>query len=160
MESLITDEERKENGCIDALRVFDSDQRGYISLNELQVALRSMPGSAQMKEFELRDILQEADPDGDGKVKIQGEWISLMIKENVKRQTAYARDYFLGMASFMCALLQLPYHPGRVLRDTWVDLLVRRVKHNGAPVRNDAKLNHKASNFRYAQFSIIKEENA
>lgn len=114
MESLITDEEGKENGCIDALRVFDSDQRGYISLNELQVALRSMPGSAQMKEFELRDILQEADPDGDGKVKIQGEWISLMIKENVKRQTAYARDYFLGMASFMCALLQLPYHPGRV----------------------------------------------
>lgn len=110
MESLITDEERKENGCIDALRVFDSDQRGYISLNELQVALRSMPGSAQMKEFELRDILQEADPDGDGKVKIQGEWISLMIKENVKRQTAYARDYFLGMDSFMCALLQLPYH--------------------------------------------------
>ena len=87
MESLITDEERKENGCIDALRVFDSDQRGYISLNELQVALRSMPGSAQMKEFELRDILQEADPDGDGKVKIQGEWISLMIKENVKRHT-------------------------------------------------------------------------
>lgn len=160
MESLITDEERKENGCIDALRVFDSDQRGYISLNELQVALRNMPGSAQMKEFELRDILQEADPDGDGKVKIQGEWISLMIKENVKRQTAYARDYFLGMASFMCALLQLPYHPGRVWRVTWVDLLVRRVKHNGAPVRNGAKLNHKASNFRYAQFSIIKEENA
>lgn len=113
MESLITDEERKENGCIDALRVFDSDQRGYISLNELQVALRSMPGSAQMKEFELRDILHEADPDGDGKVKIQGEWISLMIKEDVKRQTAYARDYFLGMVSFMCALLQLPYHPGR-----------------------------------------------
>ena len=87
MESLITEEERKENGCIDAVRVFDSDQRGYISLNELQEALRSMPGSAQMKEFELRDILQEADPDGDGKVKIQGEWISLMIKENVKRQT-------------------------------------------------------------------------
>ena len=157
MESLITDEEREESGCIDAVRVFDSDQRGYISLNELQVALSSMPGSAQMKEFELRDILQEADPDGDGKVKIQGEWISLMIKENIKRQTAYARDYFLGMASFMCAL---PHHPGRVWRHTWVDLLVRRVKHNGAPARNGAKLNHKANNFRYAQFSIIKEENA
>lgn len=111
MEYLITDEEREENGCIDAVRVFDSDQRGYISLNELQVALRSMPGSAQMKEFELRDILQEADLDGDSRVKIQGEWISLMIKENVKRQTVYARDYFLGMAKFMCAL---PHHPGRV----------------------------------------------
>lgn len=155
MESLITDEDREENGCIDAVRVFDSDQRGYISFNELQVALRSMPGSAQMKEFELRDILQEADPDGDGKVKIQGEWISLMIKENVKRQTVYGHDYFLGMASFMCAL---PNHPGRVWRHTWVDLLVRRVKHNEAPATNGAKLNHKASNFCFTQFSSIKEQ--
>lgn len=77
MESLITDEEREENGYVDAVRVFDPEQRGCISLNELQVALRSMPGSAQMKDFELRDILQKADPDGDGKVQIQGEWISL-----------------------------------------------------------------------------------
>ena len=71
MASLIMDEDREEHG-LDTIRVFDSEQLGFISLVELETALRCMPGSAQMKEFELRDILRLADPDGDGKIDIQG----------------------------------------------------------------------------------------
>ena len=74
MASLIMDEERQENG-FDTIRVFDTEQRGYISSEELTLALRCMPGSAQMKEYELAEILQIADPDGDGKINIQGTLI-------------------------------------------------------------------------------------
>lgn len=34
-----------------------------------------MPGSAYMSDFELRDILQKADPDKDGKIDIQGNYL-------------------------------------------------------------------------------------
>ena len=70
------DEDREEHG-LDTIRVFDSEQLGYINSVELETALRCMPGSAQMKEFELRHILRLADPDGDGKIDIQGAGTSL-----------------------------------------------------------------------------------
>ena len=66
------DEDEREQQALDSIRVFDSEERGYISSEELRTALKCMPGSAQMRDFELKEILRKADPDMDGKINIQG----------------------------------------------------------------------------------------
>ncbi|KAJ7393588.1 Troponin C, slow skeletal and cardiac muscle [Desmophyllum pertusum] len=71
MAALIMDEDEREQQALDSIRVFDSEERGYISSEELRTALKCMPGSAQMRDFELREILRKADPDMDGKINIQ-----------------------------------------------------------------------------------------
>lgn len=73
MATLIRDENRTEHDGLDTIRVFDCEQRGYISSAELEIALKCMPGSKQITDFELRDILRLADPDGDGRIHIPGE---------------------------------------------------------------------------------------
>ena len=72
MAALIIEEDSNEEQTLEPIRVFDSEERGYISSEELKTALKRMPGNAQMRDFELRDILQRADPDSDGKINIQG----------------------------------------------------------------------------------------
>ena len=72
MASLIADEAREEHG-LDTIRVFDSEERGYINSAELETALRCMPGSRQVTDNELLEILQLVDPDGDGKINIPGK---------------------------------------------------------------------------------------
>ena len=72
MAALIIDEDENEEPAQDSIRVFDSEELGYISSEELKTALKCMPGSAHMRDFELQDILQKADPNKDGKINIQG----------------------------------------------------------------------------------------
>lgn len=72
MATLITDEERDEHG-LDAIRVFDSEERGYINSSELNTALTCMPGNEQITDSELRDIIRLADPDEDGQIYIPGK---------------------------------------------------------------------------------------
>jgi len=72
MAALIIDEEDNEEQTLNSIRVFDPEERGYFSSEELKTALKRMPGSSQMRDFELRDILRKADPDKDGKINIQG----------------------------------------------------------------------------------------
>ena len=72
MAALIIDEEDNEDQTLDSIRVFDPEERGYFSSEELKTALKSMAGSSQIRDFELRDILRKADPDKDGKIDIQG----------------------------------------------------------------------------------------
>jgi len=69
--ALIIDEEDNEEQTLNPTRVFDPEERGYFSSEELKTALKRMPGSSQMRDFELRDILRKADPDRDGKINIQ-----------------------------------------------------------------------------------------
>ena len=72
MAALIIDEENNEEQTLDSIRVFDSEERGYFSSEELKTALKRMLGSSQIRDFEMRDILRKADPDEDGKINIQG----------------------------------------------------------------------------------------
>lgn len=72
MAALIIDEEENEEQTLDSIRVFDPEERGYFSSEDLKTALKRMPGSSRMTDFELRDILRKADPDNDGKIDIQG----------------------------------------------------------------------------------------
>lgn len=75
MEALIIDENENEEPSLDSIRVFDPEELGFIGSEDLKIALKSMPGSAYMSDFELRDILQKADPDKDGKIDIQGNYL-------------------------------------------------------------------------------------
>lgn len=75
MEALIIDENENEEPSLDSIRVFDPEELGFVSSEDLKIALKSMPGSAYMSDFELRDILQKADPDKDGKIDIQGNYL-------------------------------------------------------------------------------------
>ena len=85
MAALIIDEEDNEEQTLDSIRAFDSEERGYFNSEELKTALKRMPGSSQMRDFELREILRKADPDMDGKINIQG---TRKKKSYRKRQTA------------------------------------------------------------------------
>ena len=84
MAALIIDEENNEEQTLNSIRVFDSEERGYFSLEELKAALKRMPGSSQLKDFEMRDILRKADPDEDGKINIQGTGETERAIENDK----------------------------------------------------------------------------
>ena len=72
MAALIIDEENNEEQTIDSIRVFDSEERGYFSSEELKTALKRMPGGSQIRDSEMKDILRKADPDEDGKINTQG----------------------------------------------------------------------------------------
>jgi len=85
MASLIMDEDSREHG-LDTVRVFDPEERGYISSTELETALKCVPGSVQMKDFELREILRMADPDKDGKIDIQGTVITSCKSHRIHEQ--------------------------------------------------------------------------
>ena len=72
MAALIIDEENNEEQTLDSIRLFDPEERGFFNSEELKTALKRMPGSSQIRDSEMRDILRKADPDDDGKINIQG----------------------------------------------------------------------------------------
>lgn len=69
---------QSDSDLMDAFEVFDREEKGFFRLHELEDALKKMPGSEGMTEDELADILQLADPDGDGHVIFE-EFQNLML---------------------------------------------------------------------------------
>ncbi|KAL9971400.1 hypothetical protein ACROYT_G023920 [Oculina patagonica] len=67
----ITTSHQSDSDLKDAFEVFDREEKGFFRLHELEEALNEMPGSELMTESELADILQLADPDGDGHVSFE-----------------------------------------------------------------------------------------
>lgn len=63
---------QSDSDLMNAFEVFDREEKGFFRLHELEDALKKMPGSGEMTEDELADILQLADPDGDGHVIFEG----------------------------------------------------------------------------------------
>jgi len=58
-----------------AFEVFDRDHDGYVSAKDLKLAMRSL--GEKLSEVELREMINEADKDGDGKVnfdEFQSMW--------------------------------------------------------------------------------------
>ena len=100
MAALIIDEENNEEQTLDSIRVFDSEERGYFSSEELKTALKRMPGSSQIRDFEMRDILRKADPDEDGKINIQGTGEKSAIKGKLAMSKGSEnRKQFIGVLS-------------------------------------------------------------
>jgi calmodulin len=58
-----------------AFRVFDQDNSGTISADELRAMLKSL--GDDMTEKEISDIIREADSDGDGNISFE-EFKSIM----------------------------------------------------------------------------------
>lgn len=54
----------------EAFRVFDKDNQGSISTDEMRFVMRNIPG--QMAESEIEEMIQEADQDGDGRITYEG----------------------------------------------------------------------------------------
>lgn len=59
-----------EDELIDAFRVFDADENGYITAQELKGVFDSLGGSILTPE-ELDELLAKADSDGDGKLNYE-----------------------------------------------------------------------------------------
>jgi calmodulin len=53
-------------GADDELRVFDQDQNGFISRDELRHVLQNL--GERLSDDELAEMLREADVDGDGQI--------------------------------------------------------------------------------------------
>jgi len=60
-----------DNDLLGAFEVFDREDKGFFRLRELEDALAKIPGSDLVTECELAEVLQLADPDGDGQVKFE-----------------------------------------------------------------------------------------
>ena len=60
-----------------AYNVFDPDQRGHVTLYELQEAIVSLPGRRKFTEEDIKQILSLADQDDDGRVTKEGTSFSM-----------------------------------------------------------------------------------
>lgn len=77
-------DEDNEEQALDSIRVFDSEECGYVNSEELKAALQRMPGNTQMTDFELWDILRKADPDKDGKIDTRGKTDRAAVESKLK----------------------------------------------------------------------------
>ncbi|XP_068753543.1 uncharacterized protein [Montipora capricornis] len=67
----ITATKQSNTDLFNAFEIFDRENKGFFSLNELEMALREMPKGHEADESEIADILALADRDGDGHVNFQ-----------------------------------------------------------------------------------------
>lgn len=68
------------NEIVQGFKMFDTDKTGKISLNNLKQVSRLC--GVKLNEQELKEMIQEADKDGDNEVD-QEEFVSMMLKTNL-----------------------------------------------------------------------------
>ncbi|KAL5988720.1 hypothetical protein ACLOJK_026821 [Asimina triloba] len=72
--------ELKESDAMEELReafkVFDKDQNGYISANELRLVMINL--GEELTDEEVNQMIREADVDGDGQVNYD-EFVRIML---------------------------------------------------------------------------------
>ena len=61
----------KEERLYQAFRVFDQNNDGFISIEEFNAILQDDPSFKDMTMDQVKDLMKEADRDGDGKVSHQ-----------------------------------------------------------------------------------------
>lgn len=93
----ITSSHQSDSDLKDAFEVFDREEKGFFRLYELEEALKEMPGLELMTESELADILQLADPDGDGHVSFEGLCKDRLNLDTAKKWPVSSRIYSLLM---------------------------------------------------------------
>lgn len=81
LEAIVADQhEKAEVACV--YNVFDPDQKGHVSVNEIKVALHVWYGN-RISEEEVQEILAFADLDNNGFVKEQGICVVAVSGSNV-----------------------------------------------------------------------------
>ena len=58
---------------MEAFRVFDVDQNGFISADELREIMKNL--GQKLSEDEIEEMISEADKDGDGQLNIEGKGV-------------------------------------------------------------------------------------
>lgn len=58
-------------------RVFDRDGNGYITRDELQIAMEMM--QENVTETQVNEMLHLADLDKDGKINYEGAWMAVFL---------------------------------------------------------------------------------
>ena len=61
----------------ETLRVFDPDERGYVGVAEVRLALEprlqaSAPSASRMSQEDVDQLIATLDPDGDGRIEYGG----------------------------------------------------------------------------------------
>ena len=57
----------------EAFRVFDKDNTGSMTTDELRFVMRNLPESSRMTEAEVDEMIKEADADDDGMITYEGK---------------------------------------------------------------------------------------
>lgn len=83
--------------CCDFQRVFDRDGNGYITRDELQIAMEMM--QENVTETQVNEMLQLADLDKDGKINYEGMQFYNHMEKNYMQKT-YGFVYFRICATF------------------------------------------------------------
>lgn len=70
MASTTTDQDESEEELREAFQLFDEDNKGYISANELKNVMEKL--GVNLTEDEISGMIREADFDGDGRINYRG----------------------------------------------------------------------------------------
>eukprot|EP00826_Nyctotherus_ovalis_P048960 TRINITY_DN5834_c0_g1_i4.p1 TRINITY_DN5834_c0_g1~~TRINITY_DN5834_c0_g1_i4.p1 ORF type:complete len:153 (+),score=68.57 TRINITY_DN5834_c0_g1_i4:89-547(+) len=62
-----------------AFRVFDSGDTGYVRAGDLVEAMKGLQASEGMGEEEIRELVEEVDFDGDGKIEYE-KFVEMMLE--------------------------------------------------------------------------------
>lgn len=68
--------EETENDLVEAFKVFDKDQDGSITQDELRSVMANL--GQKLTSQELDEMIKEADTDGDGKINYK-EFVKMMV---------------------------------------------------------------------------------
>ncbi|KAI8330261.1 calmodulin-like protein [Choanephora cucurbitarum] len=79
MMSKICDKDETESDLVDAFKVFDKNDDGYITHDELRSVMKHL--GQNMRESELNEMIKEADVNGDGKIDYK-EFAKMMSSTN------------------------------------------------------------------------------
>lgn len=66
-----------ENDLLEAFKVFDKDQDGSITQDELRSVMTNL--GQKLTSQELDEMIKEADTDGDGKINYK-EFVKMMVR--------------------------------------------------------------------------------
>lgn len=89
--------------CCDLQRVFDRDGNGYITRDELQIAMEMM--QENVTETQVNEMLQLADLDKDGKINYEGMQFYNHMENQIVCKKTYGFVYFRICATFTMSQL-------------------------------------------------------
>lgn len=70
-------DDETENDLLEAFKVFDKDQDGSITQDELRSVMTNL--GQKLTSQELDEMIKEADTDGDGKINYK-EFVKMMVR--------------------------------------------------------------------------------
>jgi Ca2+-binding EF-hand superfamily protein len=70
--TVIVSEQNQEMEISSASNVFDTEERGFVTVQELHDAFERMPGRERVMDVELKEIMKKVDPAKRGIIRLKG----------------------------------------------------------------------------------------